>query len=594
MFNRLMTRQSHVDPNNEGQVLLHAVSLGGNVAVLRALLGVLPGTDINPYDKSGRSPLHLAAQRGHVEMFRELMQLNGKMCPDHSGLLPIHLAAREGHGSIVELCPRADFEALTVDKRTPLCFAALCDSLELVNFLIKETGNTEAEAQDHTARRNAPKDKVFHISPLVNASRAGHEGVVQSLIKKGGDIWKTGENAQNLLHLAARAGNLELVKYFIEAGLDPLVTDDQGRTPLHAAAAQGSDTIVKCLIDNMRNSIGFRIDQRSHDGRTALMLATSFPVIDILLKNGADPRITDHVSASISHMVAPHLDSSSLEQWLGVTDADITAKDRYGYTILHYCASSKSKIDTDTAKLLIERGISVEAKSCLGETPVFIAALEGSTNYFYTLLDLGADPFQKDARNRSIEQYINPQHPTWDRFQSHKRKHNPPLIDEHPPPLLETCIENLFQTLERQAPLPPLEAWHDHQMFAFLFLDTKRDEVTRLFLEGTLTPLYDGKVRSELACSDCKNCFLERPMQYCRSCYDYRLCRDCFNRRKESKKPGGCPSEHEYLEYGGDDWWDLPEGVVNKEGQTREEWFEQMKADFRKEHGFTDAKGAKL
>ena len=226
----------------------------------------------------------------------------------------------------------------------------------------------------------------------------------------------------------------------------------------------------------------------------------------------------------------------------------------------------------------------MDARTLLGETPVLYAACYGTRKMFSKFLRLGANPFQKDARGRSIEDYINPQHPAWDTLQSFKQQHEAPKSTEKSLPL-ETYIVNLFRDLESKKPLHRLYTWSDHESYAILFLDTGRDEVTKILFESSLTRLYSGKVRSGKECNECKEEILKRPMHFCRSCFDYRLCHECFEKREKSEEPGKCPLEHGYLDYGGDEWWNLSEGVVNKENQTMEEWFEKLKADFLREYG---------
>ena len=588
VFSQLLARKPRLYPNDEGELPLHAVARGGNPAMLREIFRVMSDGDLAPLAKNGRTPLHLAALHGHVEIFQILTKRCGKVQPDEFGMLPIHLAAMNDHKSIITLCSQTEFEALTKDHRTPLYIAAENGNLDLVNFFIEETGKTEARAQDYSAPKIASGDAVFHISPLAIALKEGHEDVAKLFIERGADVDKTYTQRQTYLHLAVNVGNLELVKRLVELGLDPMAKDDAGDTPFHSAACDGKQTIVEYFLELWAEDSAFDIDQLSNAGLTALMSTSPFPIIRRLLKSGANPFVTDVLDGSVSHYVVPSLASSFLETWFELTNAEVTSKDRYDNSILHMCAYLGK--DPNSVEILLRKGASLNAKNWLEETPIFNAALEGSIEVFNAFLRLGADPFQKDARGRSIEDYINSQHPAWNSFQSFKRQHDPCVQDVDTLPLEHLIVKN-FRYIEGKAPLPRLEAWRDYHDFAILFLNTRRDEVTRILLESSLGRMYDGDVLSQVKCSDCEADFLARPMHLCRSCYDYRLCHDCFNERKGSKEPGRCPSNHEYLEYGGDEWWNLPEGMVNEEGQTIQEWFEQLKVDFRKEHGFTDEDG---
>ena len=52
----------------------------------------------NPRDKCGMTPLHMAAQKGHLEVCKMIMEcLEDKNPIDRLGETPLHFAAKNGH-----------------------------------------------------------------------------------------------------------------------------------------------------------------------------------------------------------------------------------------------------------------------------------------------------------------------------------------------------------------------------------------------------------------------------------------------------------------------------------------------------------------
>ena len=76
--------------------------------------------------QDGRTPLHIAVERGHRKMVTFLLNNGAFVNPrDHEGNTPLHLAAAAGHDSIVRilLSAHADATIRNNDGRKPLDLA---------------------------------------------------------------------------------------------------------------------------------------------------------------------------------------------------------------------------------------------------------------------------------------------------------------------------------------------------------------------------------------------------------------------------------------------------------------------------------------
>ena len=59
----------------------------------------------NPKNKEGRTPLHVAAEKGHGTFCQLILNVTGDVNPpDNDGMTPLHLAAKAGHLSICKVC----------------------------------------------------------------------------------------------------------------------------------------------------------------------------------------------------------------------------------------------------------------------------------------------------------------------------------------------------------------------------------------------------------------------------------------------------------------------------------------------------------
>uniref|UniRef100_A0A2I3H0L7 Receptor-interacting serine/threonine-protein kinase 4 n=1 Tax=Nomascus leucogenys TaxID=61853 RepID=A0A2I3H0L7_NOMLE len=182
---------------------LHYATWQGHLPIVK-LLAKQPGVSVNAQTLDGRTPLHLAAQRGHYRVARILIDL----CSDVNvcSLLaqtPLHVAAETGHTSTARLLLHrgAGKEAVTSDGYTAL----------------------------HLAARN------------------GHLATVKLLVEEKADMLARGPLNRTALHLAAAHGHSEVVEELVSADVIDLF-DEQGLSALHLAAQGRHAQTVETLL----------------------------------------------------------------------------------------------------------------------------------------------------------------------------------------------------------------------------------------------------------------------------------------------------------------------------------------------------------
>jgi len=119
-------------------------------------------------------------------------------------------------------------------------------------------------------------------TPLLAASKGGHEVIGKLLLEHGANINAQGEHLDTALVAASRGGHKTLVKLLFDNGADINAQGRESHTPLLAASIGGHEAVVKLLIEN--GAEGEYPD-------TALVVASAWgheAVVELLIENGAE------------------------------------------------------------------------------------------------------------------------------------------------------------------------------------------------------------------------------------------------------------------------------------------------------------------
>lgn len=178
--------------------------------------------------------------------------------------------------------------------------------------------------------------------------------------------------------------------------------DNYGDSPLHCAVSEGNLGTIKALI-NMGANVNLKNGQLSR-GETPLGSAVSsacfhpdeprrMQIVTLLLDAGADVNICDNSGAS--PVFIPACSHPTILKFLLEKGANTRTADERGWTPLHGAAFNG---ELDAAKLLIEHGADVNARTRDGETPFRFATKPrvGDGAAMRALLEThGADPKQR-------------------------------------------------------------------------------------------------------------------------------------------------------------------------------------------------------
>ncbi|EPS27275.1 hypothetical protein PDE_02218 [Penicillium oxalicum 114-2] len=270
----------------DGPILLAA--LAGHLDVVRVILDCADGaTRPLPNNEMG-SPLHLAANRGHIALVKHLVERGVPTDLLHFGqtMTPLCAAAMSGKTEVARylIDQGADMEYLTDDHWTPVHMAALCGFPETVDLFLSrgaqvDVGNTS---------------KVVEL--LLALGFLGHVAIAEKL-RKAMDLKSIAtsgdaeDDARRMLFLAAAAcGWEDLVKLLLKRGVPANATVPKSALPLQLNAAEQSQLhIVKLLTSKYPELVNFvPTDQDSTPLISAVQKGHS-EIVKVLLTAGADP-----------------------------------------------------------------------------------------------------------------------------------------------------------------------------------------------------------------------------------------------------------------------------------------------------------------
>lgn len=134
---------------------------------------------------------------------------------------------------------------------------------------------------------------------LEQAAFAGKVELVRKLLTNGADVHARDAWQRTALHSAAIANNLEIVDLLVAAGAKANVPDKVGDVPLHFAAQH---KVCKPVLERLLEVAPEMVNHQNAIGHTPLLVAVDkkwSEGVVLLLKRGADPRMTDISGKSV-------------------------------------------------------------------------------------------------------------------------------------------------------------------------------------------------------------------------------------------------------------------------------------------------------
>uniref|UniRef100_A0A8D2MFB0 Ankyrin repeat domain 6 n=1 Tax=Zonotrichia albicollis TaxID=44394 RepID=A0A8D2MFB0_ZONAL len=213
--------------------------------------------------------LLVAAYKGQVENVVQLINRGAKVAVTKHGRTPLHLAAYKGHLHVVQVLLKAgcDLDIQDDGDQTALHRAAVVGNTDIIATLIQEgcaldrqdkDGNTALhEACWHGFSQSAKvlvkaganvlaKNKAGN-TPLHLACQNSHSQSTRVLLLGGSRADLKNNAGDTALHVAAALNHKKVVKLLLEAGADASVVNNAGQTPLEVARQHNNPEVALLL-----------------------------------------------------------------------------------------------------------------------------------------------------------------------------------------------------------------------------------------------------------------------------------------------------------------------------------------------------------
>ncbi|XP_077854676.1 ankyrin repeat domain-containing protein 6 isoform X10 [Macaca mulatta] len=180
--------------------------------------------------------LLIAAYKGQTENVVQLINKGAKVAVTKHGRTPLHLAANKGHLPVVQILLKAgcDLDVQDDGDQTALHRATVVGNTEIIAALIHE--GCALDRQDKAG------NTALHL-----ACQNSHSQSTRVLLLAGSRADLKNNAGDTALHIAAALNHKKVAKILLEAGADTTIVNNAGQTPLETARCHNNPEVALLL-----------------------------------------------------------------------------------------------------------------------------------------------------------------------------------------------------------------------------------------------------------------------------------------------------------------------------------------------------------
>uniref|UniRef100_A0A672JT74 Ankyrin repeat domain-containing protein 6-like n=1 Tax=Sinocyclocheilus grahami TaxID=75366 RepID=A0A672JT74_SINGR len=225
--------------------------------------------------------LLIASHKGQADHVVQLINKGAKVAITKNGRTPLHLAAYKGHIAVVRILLAAgcDLDIQDDGDQTALHRAAVLGNADVISALIQEGCALDRQDKDGN-------------TALHEAAWHGFSQSVKLLVKAGANVHAKNKAGNTALHLAGQNGHAQSSKVLLLGGSHPDSKNSVGDTCLHVSARYNHVSVIRALLSAICS-----VTERNNAGDTALHIAAALnhrKTVRMLLEAGADSRINNN------------------------------------------------------------------------------------------------------------------------------------------------------------------------------------------------------------------------------------------------------------------------------------------------------------
>ncbi|KFQ31085.1 PREDICTED: ankyrin repeat domain-containing protein 6 isoform X2 [Merops nubicus] len=232
---QLINRGAKVAVTKHGRTPLHLAAHKGHLHVVQVLLKA--GCDLDIQDDGDQTALHRAAVVGNTDVIATLIQEGCALDrQDKDGNTALHEACWHGFSQSAKVLVKAGANVLAKNKagNTPLHLA--CQNSHSQSTRVLLLGGSRADLKNNAG------DTCLHV-----AARYNHLPIVRVLLSAFCSVHEKNQAGDTALHVAAALNHRKVVKLLLEAGADTSVVNNAGQTPLEVARQHNNPEVALLL-----------------------------------------------------------------------------------------------------------------------------------------------------------------------------------------------------------------------------------------------------------------------------------------------------------------------------------------------------------
>ncbi|NXX10368.1 ANKR6 protein, partial [Podargus strigoides] len=232
---QLINKGAKVAVTKHGRTPLHLAAHKGHLHVVQVLLKA--GCDLDIQDDGDQTALHRAAVVGNTDVIAALIQEGCALDrQDKDGNTALHEACWHGFSQSAKVLVKAGANVLAKNKagNTPLHLA--CQNSHSQSTRVLLLGGSRADLKNNAG------DTCLHV-----AARYNHLPIIRVLLSAFCSVHEKNQAGDTALHVAAALNHRKVVKLLLEAGADASVLNNAGQTPLEVARQHNNPEVALLL-----------------------------------------------------------------------------------------------------------------------------------------------------------------------------------------------------------------------------------------------------------------------------------------------------------------------------------------------------------
>ncbi|XP_008147428.2 ankyrin repeat domain-containing protein 6 isoform X2 [Eptesicus fuscus] len=232
---QLINKGAKVAVTKHGRTPLHLAANKGHLAVVQILLKA--GCDLDVQDDGDQTALHRAAVVGNTEVISALTQEGCALDrQDKDGNTALHEASWHGFSQSVKLLVKAGANVLAKNKAGNTALHLACQNSHSQSSRVLLLGGSRADLKNNAG------DTCLHV-----AARYNHLSIIKLLLSAFCSVHEKNQAGDTALHVAASLNHKKVVKILLEAGADVTIVNNAGQTPLEAARDHNNPEVALLL-----------------------------------------------------------------------------------------------------------------------------------------------------------------------------------------------------------------------------------------------------------------------------------------------------------------------------------------------------------